>query len=107
MKAMISQPMNGVMGDKIFESRAKAKKYLKENGYDFIDTLFHNRWHPCKMIPKLSIENYPLFQLARSLEQMSKCDAVYFCKDWENTEVARLNTKRQKLMALLFCMKNN
>lgn len=100
MKAMISQPMNGVMGDKIFESRAKAKKYLKENGYDFIDTLFHNRWHPYKMIPKLSIENYPLFQLARSLEQMSKCDAVYFCKDWEKYRGCKIEHEAAKAYGL-------
>lgn len=100
MKAMISQPMSGLMADELYRARNKAKKYLKDHGYDFVDSLFNDKWHPYKMLPKLGTENYPLFQLSRSLEQMSKCDAVYFCKDWEKYRGCRIEHQAAKAYGL-------
>ncbi len=90
MKAMISQPMNGLTSDEILETRVKALKWLKDNNYDFVDALYHNSWYSTALFPKIGTENYPLFQLSRYLEQMSKCDAVYFCKGWENYRCCKI-----------------
>ncbi len=100
MKVMISQPMNGLTADEILETRAKAIKWLEDNYYDFVDTLFRYRWYSTALFPKIGTTNYPLFQLARSLEQMSKCDAVYFCKGWEKYRGCRIEHEVAKAYGL-------
>lgn len=37
-----------------------------------------------------NITNRGLFFLAKSLEQMSLCNIVYFCKGWENARGCRI-----------------
>lgn len=36
------------------------------------------------------VENIPLCFLTKSLENMSKCHAAYFCKGWEKTRGCRI-----------------
>ena len=36
------------------------------------------------------VENIPLCFLAKSLENMSKCHVVYFCKGWEKARGCKL-----------------
>ncbi len=100
MKAMISQPMNGLTGDEILKTRDKAIKWLGDNDYNFVDTLFRYRWYSTALFPKIGTVNYPLFQLSRSLEQMSKCDAVYFCKGWEKFRGCRIEHEAAKAYGL-------
>ena len=33
-----------------------------------------------------NVINVPLWFLAKSLQKMSECDAIYFCRDWKNTQ---------------------
>ena len=48
-------------------------------GYEVVNTLFNqNEPDPD------GIKNHPLYSLAKSLIEMSKCDTVYFCEGWEN-----------------------
>lgn len=85
MKAMISQPMAGRTEFEIEETRNNAVKYLKSKGYEVINTLFTDEWYSQKAMKERGVENIPLCFLAKSLENMSKCHVVYFCKGWENT----------------------
>ena len=80
-KAMISQPMRDKTDEEISAVREKAIATLKENGYEVINTWF-NDW--CG-IGGSDIVNKPLYCLAKSLEVMSQCDAVFFCDGWANT----------------------
>lgn len=44
--------------------------------------------------------NIPLCFLAKSLENMSLCNAAYFCKGWENARGCRIEHEAAKA----FCM---
>lgn len=75
-KVMISQPMNGLDDKEIQETRDRALKWIANNGYKFQDSFV------TEQVPT-DIVNSSVWYLAKSLEFMSKADAVYFCKDWE------------------------
>lgn len=42
MKAMISQPMNGLTDEQILAVKAKAVKSLEEKGYEVVNTFFED-----------------------------------------------------------------
>lgn len=89
MKAMISQPMANKTEQEIIETRKHAKNALEGLGYEFINTLFTDEWYSSENMKERGIENVPLYFLAKSLENMSKCHVVYFCKGWEDTRGCR------------------
>lgn len=78
-KAMISQPMGGKTDEEIKKAREHAAKELKEAGFEVLDTWFkHDR------------PTNPLHDLALSLDAMSECDIVYFCKGWEEARGCKI-----------------
>jgi hypothetical protein len=80
--AMISQPMNGLTDEEIVETREKALKALQ--GYEVVNTFFTDEWYSSQSMKERGVRQIPLCFLAKSLENMSKCDVAYFCKGWEN-----------------------
>lgn len=90
MKAMISQPMNGKTDDEIIRTRDKAIKILESKGYEVANTFFEGEWCDDEALESNGIVNKPLWFLAKSLEKMSECEAVYFCDGWENTRGCRI-----------------
>lgn len=85
MKAMISQPMNNLTADYILSRRENAIKTLKNFGYDIEDTFFTSDYYISDDTKNLSVAC-----LAKSIEAMSKCDTVYFCKGWENARGCKI-----------------
>ena len=81
-KAMISQPMKDKSNEEILKTREAAIDFLNKNGYEVINTLFTDEFTDME---EKGIVNTPLYFLAKSLEVMSHCDAVYFCTGWNNT----------------------
>ena len=67
-KAMLSQPMAGKTTEEIVNTRKVAIKVLEEQGFEIINTLCTDA----------------------SLENMSLCHAVYFCKGWEQTRGCKI-----------------
>lgn len=96
MKAMISQPMRGKTEEEIVAQREKAKKFLEDLGYEFINTLFTDEWYSQEKMKERGVENIPLCFLAKSLENMSLCSAAYFCKDWEKYRGCRIEHEAAK-----------
>lgn len=91
MKAMISQPMAGKTDEEIIETRERATKILEKHGYKVIDTFFTDEWtNNEKLKEKGDIVQIPIYFLSKSLEAMSKCHAVYFCKGWKNARGCRI-----------------
>lgn len=90
MKAMLSQPMAGKTDEEIVSTREKAIECLTELGYDIVNTLFTDEWYSHEQMRERGVIQIPLCFLAKSLENMSLCDAVYFCKDWENARGCRI-----------------
>lgn len=75
MKAMISQPMAGKTDAEIIATREKAIRYLEDKGYKVVDSYFKDEFaEPTENV------NKGIYFLAKSLEKMSECTAVYFCR---------------------------
>ena len=89
-KAMLSQPMGGKTDEEIIETRERAMKALKEKGFEVVNTLFTDEWYSNENMEIRGVVQIPLCFLAKSLENMSLCHAVYFCKGWENARGCRI-----------------
>lgn len=87
-KAMISQPMGGLSGSDILWARTNAMKVLDNLGYDSVDTWFNEDWELGHLVD--DVKHKPLLYLAKSLEEMSKVDLVYFCKGYEDARGCRI-----------------
>ncbi|MDO5432956.1 DUF4406 domain-containing protein [Eubacterium sp.] len=84
MKAMLSQPMGGKSDAEIKTTREQAIEALTAQGYEVVNTLFTDEWYSQERMEERGVVQIPLCFLAKSLENMSLCHAVYFCKGWEN-----------------------
>ena len=89
-KAMLSQPMAGKTNEEIVATREKAISVLKEKGYEIVNTFFTDEWYSKDAIAERGVVQIPLCFLAKSLENMSRCHAAYFCKGWENARGCRI-----------------
>lgn len=89
-KAMLSQPMAGKTDEEIVATREKAMATLKEKGYEVVNTLFTDDWYSNEQMQKRGVVQIPLCFLAKSLEYMSLCHAVYFCKGWEKARGCKI-----------------
>ena len=87
-KVMISQPMKGMSRDDILAVREHATALLTEWGYDVEDTSFTDDGFVSDDTMNVSVA-----YLAKSIEAMSKCDAVYFCKGWANARGCKIEHK--------------
>lgn len=81
MKIMISQPMNGKTEEQIRNERASLVKELEEKGYEVIDTIFAE---------KAPEGDARLYYLAKSIEAMSKVDAIIFMPGWEKARSCKI-----------------
>lgn len=95
-KAMLSQPMRDKTDEEIIATRNKAITVLKEKGYEVVNTFFTDEWYSQKNMEERGVVNRPLCFLAKSLENMSLCEAAYFCKDWENYRGCRIEHEAAK-----------
>lgn len=89
-KAMLSQPMAGKTNEEIVTTRERAVKVLKEKGYEIVNTLFTDEWYSKEAMTERGVVQIPLCFLAKSLENMSLCHAVYFCKGLESARGCRI-----------------
>lgn len=84
---MLSQPMKGLTEEEILDKRNEMFIKIKEFGYKPLNTLF------CFDSEELGSENVkqePVFYLAKSIEKMSKCNAVMFVYGWEKARGCRI-----------------
>lgn len=99
-KAMFSQPMAGKSNEEIIATREKAIKVLKEKGFEIVNTLFTDEWYSKEKMAERGVIQIPLCFLAKSLENMSLCHAVYFCKGWENARGCKIEHEVAKAYGL-------
>lgn len=96
-KAMISQPMAEKPEEEITATRKRAVKFLESLGYEVVNTLFTDDWYNAENLQNNGVVNIPLHFLAKSLEHMSMCHIVYFCKGWETARGCILEHKAAEL----------
>lgn len=90
-RVMISQPMAGLTDFEIDEARERAFHKLEAMGFEVVNTNFGGEeYNPSYLHNKRDIQSIPLYYLAKSLEAMSKCNAIYFCKGWENARGCKI-----------------
>jgi len=89
-KAMLSQPMKGLTDEQIVEARDRAVKYLEEQGYEVVNTLFTDEWYSKEKMTDRGVVQIPICFLAKSLENMSLCDAVYFVSGWSDARGCKI-----------------
>lgn len=86
-KAMISQPMGGLAKDKMLEIRDAAKAELEALGYEVLDTIFPSFDNEFGLMDP---DHIALLHLGKSLEEMAKCELVYFCEGWQDKRGCRI-----------------
>ena len=99
-KAMLSQPIAGKTNKEIIEARDRAVAFLKENEYEVVNTLFTDEWYSQESMMARGVVQIPLCFLAKSLENMSLCHTVYFCRGWEDTRDCQLEHDAAKAYGL-------
>ena len=99
-KAMLSQPMAGKTEQEIVATRERAIATLKAAGYEIVNTLFTDEWYSKEAMAERGVVQIPLCFLAKSLENMSLCHSVYFCKGWENARGCRIEHEAAKSYGL-------
>ncbi len=100
MKAMLSQPMGGKSEEEIIATRNRAISFLQEKGYEIVNTLFTDEWYSSQSMENRGVVQIPLCFLAKSLENMSLCHVVFFCKGWENARGCRIEHEAAKAYGL-------
>lgn len=98
--AMVSQPMAGKTDEEIILTRERAVDVLRERGYDVVNTLFTDDRYSEDSMRQRGVVQTPLYLLAKSLDCMSQCHAVYFCKGWENARGCRIEHEAAKAYGL-------
>lgn len=82
MKIMISQPMRGKTNEQIRQEREELVEKLKQQGHKVLNSIFSG---------EMPIEcDMPIFLLAKSIEVLSKTDAVVFMKGWEKARGCKI-----------------
>ena len=90
-KIMISLPMAGRTPEEIVVARNEALLKIEALGeYEVINTLFTDEWYSDAAMTERGVVNIPLCFLAKSLENMSLCNAAYFAKGWETARGCRI-----------------
>ena len=100
MKAMLSQPMAGKTVEEIKATRERAIEVLNAKGYEIVNTLFTDEWYSKDKMNERGVVTVPLCFLAKSLDNMSKCNAAYFCKGWEKARGCRIEHETAKAYGL-------
>lgn len=99
-KAMLSQPIRGKTDEEIIETRNRAIKALEAAGYEVVNTLFTDEWYSKEKMEERGVVQIPVCFLAKSIENMSLCHAVYFCKGWDRARGCILENEVAKAYGL-------
>lgn len=99
-KAMLSQPMRGKTDEEIIETRNRAIKALEAAGYEVVNTPLTDEWYSKEKMEERGVVQIPVCFLAKSIENMSLCHAVYFCKGWDRARGCILENEVAKAYGL-------
>ena len=82
MKVMISQPMNSKKEEQIRRERKKVIEKLENLEWEVVDTIF------AEEPPRNS--DAAIWYLAKSIDAISKVDAVMFMNGWQNARGCKI-----------------
>lgn|SRR5574344_612557 len=87
IKVMISQPMKGLTKAEIIRKRSSAIIKLTNAGYEYVDTVFD--FLDTELTDE-GVQCPAVYNLAKSIEAMSKCNAVYFMTGWREARGCKI-----------------
>ena len=93
-KIMISMPMNGKDFGSLVVEYHNYKRKLMEQDYCVVNSLFKAQ------STNLEYMNNPVLCLSRAIKAMSKCDAVFFAKGWQNARGCKIEHEIAKAYGL-------
>lgn len=99
-KAMLSQPINGKTDEEIISTRERAIGMLESEGYEVVNTLFTDEWYNLNKMEERGVVQIPLCFMAKGIENMSLCHAVFFCKGWESARGCKIEHEVAKAYGL-------
>ena len=82
MKVMISQPMRGKTEEQIREERKAIIEKFNNMHIEVIDTIFTEE------VPQSN--NAGVYYLGKSIQEMSKVDAIFMCDGWKGARGCRI-----------------
>ena len=83
-RVMISQPMAGKSEAEILDVRNRITQKLEAEGYEIVNSYFPDG------LATPTVHHHSLYWLAKSIEVMADCDAVYFCRGWNQHRGCRI-----------------
>ena len=83
-KIMISQPMNGKTNKEIQKERDEIALALENRGFEVVNSFFVEEKTNEENLKNLGVKNNPVWFMAKAIEAMSFCDAVFFVRGWQN-----------------------
>lgn len=89
-KAMFSQPMAGKTETEIIEARNRSIEILESMGYEVINTTFDDDWHSKDAMFERGVVNIPMTFVAKSIENMTLCHAVFFGPGWQEARGCKI-----------------
>lgn len=85
----------------IFEERVKVIELLKEKGYEIVESPCVSSELQLKGKPiENDINNLSIYFISERLKEISKCDTVCFCKDWEKDIICNIEHGIAKMFNL-------
>ena len=85
-KVMIVQPYGYVSDSEYDRVKMNSIEYLTNLGYEVVNETKDLEWYTNKNMSDIGVRNPTLCQIAKSLETMSLCSAVYFNYNWDRTD---------------------
>ena len=85
-RVMICQPTTGRTTEEILEDRNRMIAIVERAKCSVLNTKPIDELYTIEKMEERGIMNFTLCDLAKSLEQMARCNIVCFCKGWEESK---------------------
>lgn len=88
-RVMICQPTTGRTKEEILEDRNRMIAIVERANCVVLNTAPIDELYTIEKMEERGIMNFTLCDLAKSLEQMARCNIVCFCKGWQESKECR------------------
>lgn len=92
--------MSNKTDEEIKITKEKATKLLQEKGFEVVDTYLEGEWYDAQNMINRGFFQIPLYYLSKSLENMSLCNAVYFCNGWTENRGCKIEHEAARVYGL-------
>ena len=80
----IAIPENQLTDKQVYEARMSAIHQLESEGHSVRYTMFDSTWWSADSLKQRGVKHNKLHFFAKMLEEVSKCDGIYFLSNWQD-----------------------